>query len=265
MAKQGERDDGRPTLGRVLGRSVTGTVNLVVAGSAAVGAAALHSLPILAVGGVAYAALVAWDLASPSFWKKSMSRAPEDLPDPEKVMDPQVGELIRGLVAGQEKLGDVLKETPEEVKAHLGAVMASMAEMEDGAARLIKRAEDLTRYLATTNAETVKKEIEKLAGKVSGSKDAAARKQYADARAAREEQLRALDDIAAARERLMANLTRMVATLEALPPKVVRMRALDAAAMDALSGTMNDELERINGDIKAFEETLQSLGENITA
>ena len=63
----------------------------------------------------------------------------------------------------------------------------------------------------------------------------------------------------------LANLTRMVATLEALPPKVVRMRALDAQAMDALSGTMNDELERINGDIKAFEETLQSLGESITA
>lgn len=265
MAKQGERDDGKPSVGKVLGRSVTNTVNLVVAGSAAVGAAALHSIPLLAIGGVAYAALVAWDLASPAFWKKSMAREPEALPDPEKALDPAVGELIRGLVSGQEKLGEVLAETPEEVKAHLGAVMVSMAEMQDGAGRLIKRAEDLTRYLATTNPETVQREIQKLAEKVNASKDASARAQYANARAQREEQLRALSDIDAARERLMANLTRMVATLEALPPKVVRMRALDAQAMDALSGTMNDELERINGDIKAFEETLKSLGESITA
>ncbi len=50
----------------------------------------------------------------------------------------------------------------------------------------------------------------------------------------------------------MANLARMVATLEGLSPKVVRMRALDAQGHGRASGTMNDELERINGDMKEF-------------
>ena len=72
-------------------------------------------------------------------------------------------------------------------------------------------------------------------------------------------------DIAAARERVVASLARMTATIEGLPPKIVRMKALDAQAMDALSGSMSDELARINGDMLVFEETLQSLGESMTA
>ena len=49
-----EAPDGklRP-VGRVVAKAATGAVNMAVAGSAAVGAAVLHSWPILAVGGVA--------------------------------------------------------------------------------------------------------------------------------------------------------------------------------------------------------------------
>ena len=59
----------------------------------------------------------------------------------------------------------------------------------------------------------------------------------------------------------MANLSRIVATMEGLPPKIVRLRALDDQAVDKLSGTINEELENINGDLAAFEETLKSLTE----
>ncbi len=44
--------------------SATSTLNLVVVGSAALGATLLQSLPVLAIGGVTYLALIAWDLAS---------------------------------------------------------------------------------------------------------------------------------------------------------------------------------------------------------
>lgn len=256
---------GRPSLGRVLGKSVTNTVNLIVAGSAAVGAAALHSLPILAVGGAAFAALVAWDLASPVFWKKSMAPDPARFPDPDKLLDASLGDVVRSLSTGREKLAEVLADTPDEVKQHLGSVLGTMTEIEDGAARLIKRADDLTRYLATADPIPIRREVEKLAEKARTARDEETRKQYESAGAMRVEQLRALDDIAAARERVMANLARLVATIEGLSPKIVRMRALDAQAMDALSGSMNDELDLINGDMKAFEETLQTLGESITS
>jgi hypothetical protein len=39
------------------------------------------------------------------------------------------------------------------------------------------------------------------------------------------------------------------------------MRALDADAMDKLTGDVNEELAGLNGEIKTFEETLRTLGE----
>ncbi len=263
MADEGDKDSGKPSLGRILGKSVTSTLNLVVVGSAAVGAAALHSLPILAVGGVAYAALVAWDLASPTFWKKAMTPDPAAFPAPEKIKDLAVADAVRSFLAGRARLAAVLEESPDVVKSHVGTVMTSVTEMERGAVRLVKRAEDLTRYLATTDREPVQKEMAKLDQKIRAAGDPVTRQQYESALAMRQEQIRALDDIAGAKERLVANLTRMVATLEGLPPKLVRMGALDAQAMDALSGTMSEEIDSINGDIQAFEETLKTLGESV--
>jgi hypothetical protein len=263
LANEGDRGAGRPSVGRVITKSVTSTVNLVVVGSAAVGAAALHSLPVLALGGVAYAALIAWDLATPAFWKKAMAPDRSRFPAPEKLLDGALRDAVKSLTEGRERVAEVLAETPDEVKHHLGGVLSAMTEMEDGAARLVKRADDLTRYLASADPAPIRLEIDKLADKVRRARDDVTRGQYESARQMREEQLRALDDIESARERVMANLTRMVATIEGLPPKIMRMRALDAQAMDALSGSMTDEIDLINGDMKAFEETLQTLGESM--
>lgn len=190
-----------------------------------------------------------------------MAREAASLPDAGDLRDPGVAEAVKQIKLGREELDRVLAETPDEVKAHLGIVIVSVSALEQNAVRLVGRAEDITRYLATTRPEGVSTEIDRLSGKIVLARDALARKEYESARAARQDQLRALEDIASARERAMANLTRMVATLEGLPPKIVRMRALDAQAMDALSGTMNEELDRINTDMLDVEETLKSLGE----
>jgi hypothetical protein len=197
------------------------------------------------------------------FWKKAFARDKARLPDPDKLLDVSLGDVVRSLIEVRAKLVEVLRDTPDEVKQHLAGVMTSMTEMEHGAVRLVKRADDLTRYLATADPIPIRREIDKLVEKARGARDEGTRKQYESARAMREEQLRALSDIAAARERVMAHLARLVATFEAFPAQIVRMRALDAQVMDALSGRMTDELDLINGDMKAFDETLASLGESL--
>lgn len=238
--------------------SLTNTVNLVVAGVAGVAAAAMHSLPILALGGATFTALVAWDIVSGK--KRGPADAPP-LPDEDDLTDPALREAVKSLEQGREKLDQVLAETPEAVKGYLGGVISSMEEMEKSSARLIHHAEALTRYLATTDKGRVHAEIEKLGGKARAARDAETQKQYAEARELREEQREALEDIEAARERVLSNLSRIVATLDGLAPKIVRMRALDAQAMDALSGNMSAELGRVNDEMAVFEETLQGLGE----
>ncbi len=258
MAEKPSKNETAGGGGALVG-SLTNTVNLVVAGVAAVGAAALHSLPILALGGATFTALVAWDLVSGR--RKGAATNEPPMPEEEDLTDPALREVVQSLELGRKKLDQVLKETPESVKGFLGGVIASMEEMEKSSARLLHHAEALSRYLATTDKRRVHEEIKKLDGKAAATRDAETQKQYAEARSLREEQKRALDDIEAARERVLSNLSRIVATLDGLAPKIVRMRALDAQAMDALSGNMSDELGRVNDDMAVFEETLQGLGE----
>lgn len=247
------------SLARALGQSATGVVNLVVAGSAAVGAAALHSWPVLALGAAAYAALVAWDTAG----ARSSRNAPmrPGLPAPDALFDSSLRESVRAILSSRSELASVLEETGEDVKAHLALALTSVQELEDHAARLLGQCDELTRYLARTNPEPIRKEVARLAERARAARDEVARAEYENARKTREEQLTALEDIAGARDRGAANIARIVATLEGLPAKIVRMRALDAQAMNQLSGSMSDDLERMNQELSSFEDTLRSLGE----
>jgi hypothetical protein len=254
----------KPRFRKVLAKAASTWTSLGVAGTAAVAAAALGSWPILAIGGAAYAALVAWDASSPDFWKNALGSAgPESakLPDPAKVKDPAMRHAVEGILAARSEIARVLGETPDDVKANLAVAISQLAELERHAALLVARGADLGTYLVTCDAGRVRKEIEELGARIGAARDPEARAQYQTARATRTEQLQTIEDIENANDRIRAQLSTVVATLEGLAPKIVRMRALDAQAMDELSGSVSDELARMNGEIKVFEEALSSLAE----
>ena len=246
---------------RVLGKAMGGTVNIVVAGTAAVAAAAMHSIPVLAIGGVAYAALVAWDFVNPKFFKKALEREPVKMPDPSELRDLAVRDAIERLIAAREEVEKILDDLPASVTMHLASVLSSSASMHEHAASFAQRANALAEYLERAAKNPVANEITQIDLKIVATRDPEARAQYENARALRIEQAKAIEDIGNARERIVANLARIVATMEALPPKIVRLRALDDQAVDKLTGNINDELSSINGDLAAFEETLKSLTE----
>ncbi len=239
---------------------MTGTLNLVVAGSAAVGAALFSSIPILAIGGAAYVALVAWDLASVDHWKRALRSAragPTELPDPQSVIDPIVQKQVRNLLATKRELSVVLSHNPAQVNQYVGMALGSLTELEERAARLVSRTEDVSRYLAGASPDMVREEILRLDEQVKLTADEDARAEYQRAREALEQRLTTLKSLVDARDRLYANLSRLVATYESLPARIVHMRTLDAQAMDALSGNVNQELDRMNHEMAAFEETLK--------
>jgi hypothetical protein len=254
----------KPRFRKILAKAASTWTSLGVAGTAAVAAAALGSWPILAIGGAAYAALVAWDASSPDFWKKALGAAgPESakLPAPAAVKDPAMRRAVEGILAARTELARVLAETPDDVKANLAIAISQLAELERHASLLVARGSDLGSYLATCDAARVRGDIEELEGRMRASRDPEARAQYQAAKTARAEQLQAFGDIENASDRIRAQLSTVVATLEGLAPKIVRMRALDAQAMAELSGSVSDELTRMNGEIKVFEEALSSLAE----
>ncbi len=232
-----------------------------VASAAAVGAAALHSWPLLAVGGVTYGALVAWDLVRRVGSEPARSTDASLLGRPDDYADPETQRSVRAILDAKREIDRILGETPDEVKGNLSVAIVSVGALLEHAAKLATRAEDLSAYLATKDPRGVEAEVASIHQRVAKTADAEARAQYGSALASREEHLRALGDLRDARERVIASLLSITSSLDALPAKIVHMRALDADAMDKLGGDVNGELERVNDEMKAFEETLQAMGE----
>jgi hypothetical protein len=237
-------------------------VNLGVVAAAGAGAAALGSLGVLAAGGVAYVAMVAWDLSSKSFWSKLAARPRgPDLPAPERLFDPETRTAVSRIAAARAQIAQVMLEAPESVSAHIEPVVASLAELDGRVGRLAERADQIARHLATTSVETLQAEADDLASKAKRARDPDAGRQYREAQSAREAQLRSVGELSAARDRVLASLARILTNLEGLPTQIVKMGALDAQAVDDFSGDVGQQLDRINVEMGAFEETLATLVE----
>lgn len=252
----------RKGVGRVVAKSATSVLNLGVFGAAAAGAVALASWPIAALGGVAYAALVASDIANPAFRRKALRRSSTfALPRPKELSDLALREVVVDLQTARADITAALRETPARVQRNLATTIDSIEELEGHAAMLVARARDLGHYLEGVDMAQAKQESERLRRRAAQSSDADASREYELAAAAAAERVAALTDITAGRERILANLTRIIATLRGVPPKIVRMRTLDDRATDSLTSDFDRELSRLNTDLRAFEQTLEALVE----
>ncbi|MEZ4362871.1 MAG: hypothetical protein R3B48_21955 [Kofleriaceae bacterium] len=255
----------RRGVGKVVSRSATSAINLSVAGAAAVGALALMSWPIAALGGAAYAALVVSDLSNPDFRRRALRASGQvGMPKVKDLQDPQLVEVVEQLGAARGDIDATLADTPARVRRNLTTTIHALDELYGHAAVLVCRARDLGTYLERTDAEDARREAKSLRARAAAAEakdDAASSREYQLAAAAAVERLTALDDLAKSKDRIFANLARIRATLRSVPPKIVRMRALDDQASDALTGDFDQELGRMNTDLRAFEQTLESLVE----
>lgn len=237
-------------------------LNPVAAATLVVGAgvgAALHSPPLAALGALTWLALVTWEWMGP----RSPATASEDvvLPSPDTVADPELRALAAELRTARDERRRVFAETPEAVAQGMASAIRSCADLERNAAVLIARGEDLARWLGTQNEAETRADEQRLAARAASARDPAARAGYARAQTAREEHRQAVRDVADARERICAHLSRIAATLSSVPPKLVRMRAMDAEAMDLVGTEVARDLLSLDDEVRLFERTLQSLNQ----
>lgn len=255
--------------GKLLGHAAAGPLNLAVLGGAVIAAVVLASWPIAALGGAAYTALVASDVSSAEFRRRVLcgrlgrfaQLGPARLPDPETLTDPEVRAAALRIAIARGSLDQVVKTLPAQIGRNVTAALAAIDELERHGAALALRTDELSRYLAGTDAEAARREAESLAARATNTPDPSARASYEAAAHAAHERVTALSDIATARDRAFAHLTRIESAIKAVPTKLVRLRALDDQASDALTGDVGAELERMNIDLRAFEQTLESLVE----
>jgi hypothetical protein len=262
-AENGSRPLGKPfALG--LRKAALGPVNLSVVAAGVVGAAALASWPLLVLGGVAYAAMVAWDLSSQSFWNRVLNPpAPRPhLPPARELTDPETREIVARVHAARGEIARTAGQSAESVIEPLRPSLAALDEVDARVARLALRSEELSRYLGEHDAGALTADAAEQRARAQRTGDAATRRSYEEAAAAREEQVRTLGEIAAARERVVADLGRIAATLEGVPGRLVRLGAADADAADRITDDVGRELAQMNAELGAYEETLASLGQS---
>jgi hypothetical protein len=242
-----------------LAKATVDPVNLGVAAAAGTLAFGFGSIVVGALGGLAYAAMVAYDTIA----RRGKSREPSPLPDPKKIADPDTRDAIERIVRTHAEIERTLAETPEDVLAHLTTTVASLHEIESYAARLAPRADDLAKYLKSVDVDALVNELKRLKARTDAAADPAAKQSYQAARTARQDEIRMVGELKNAKDRLNANLSRVVALLGALPMKIVHMRVLDAQAMDQITGDMNEELAAVNDELKTSEEVIKQLGEAV--
>jgi hypothetical protein len=249
--------------GKVIGQAASAPLNLAVLGGAVVVAAALASWPVVALGGLAYAALIAADLRNPEFRARALLARPEParMPELDQIQDIVLRHTAERIVDARAEIDHVLASIPRSVKRHVTSALASLDQLERQAALLVQRADALHRYLATADAHKRRGEADALTTRAQATADPTARASYQAAADAALRAVAALHDIALARARAQAQLERIAVTIKALPTQLVRLRALDDQASDTLSGDVSAELDRMTLELQTFEQSLESITE----
>ncbi|MBK9034841.1 MAG: hypothetical protein IPL61_26855 [Myxococcales bacterium] len=253
----------RSAFARILARAAIGPVNLGVVGAAVAGAVALASWPIALLGGAAYVALVAADVSNPGFRRTVLSGRAERpaLPAPKTVADPALRKAAEAVATAHAEIERIAAAVPDRIRRNVTGALAATEELISHAAALVVRGDALARYLAGAARAEAAAEVTQLDGLVAAATDAAARRQYELAAEAARGRVKALDEIEVAHQRILANLTRLVAALRGVPTSLIQLQALDDQASDALTGDVGGELDRMNIELRAFEDTLATLVE----
>lgn len=245
-------------LGRV-GRASLNPINLGVGAGAAVLAIGLGSLPLGLLGGLAYAALVTFDALTPGKKVPRPVTLPSTLPDPKTIQDPDTRAAVEKLAASKALLQKTVDETPPDVVAHMATTLATLQQLEEHAARLVARSEDIMRHFREVDVSALVIEVKQLQQRAAEANENVAKQTLTEAAQARMDELRSLNELEQTKDDIAAQLTRLVAVFGALPTKLVYMRALDAAAVDRLSGDMNDELKAVGDELRTSEKVIKEV------
>ncbi len=239
---------------RVLGSHLT----LLVGGTAGTIAVLFHSWEIGALGATACGMLFAAERAGA--WKKKRVLARGALESGETFADAQTSAAVDAIVGARTELERTLAETEASLIADLAPALAQIADLEARGAKLAKRSEEISRFLAKSDYGALRRECDTLKTRASQTRDPAARAHYAAAHAARADHLRTLDELVGTKERIGATLLSIAAALDALAPKIVRLRGLDGGASD-LTRDVGRDLAAMTAELAAFEDVLVQVNE----
>lgn len=251
-----------PRVGRVLMKAAVDWLTIILATISVLAARWIGSWWPLVVGGGAVLAVAGARLGSPRFWRLALTSddaARARLPNPLRVLDPSLRAMVTSISVGRGEIVRLVAETPAHIRPHVRFALTSLDELERCAARLVARAEILGAHTRTVRRESIKSEIARLEDRLGAATGEEAKREYLRARVAREHQLRAVEDILRTHERLVASLVRVVAIVDGLPSRIVRIRALGLEAGDDVLRDVDQRLDHMTGELIVSEHAVKLL------
>lgn len=237
-------------------QSIFGThTALLVGGVASTLAVLMHSWPIACAGVATSAALWGVD--------RVKARAKRGFDPGPRAPDPQTDIVMSALEVARAELDRTLAATEPSLRADLAPLVGPIDDLVRRASGLAARSAEIGAYLQKHDVAVLRRECEALAVRAAQTTDDAVRTQILAARATRLGHAKTLVDLAAVKERIGATLLSIVAAVEALSPKIVRLRGLSGAG-DA-TRDVERELSAMTEELSAFEQVLVQVNQEVTS
>jgi hypothetical protein len=258
----------RPPLVRIIAHSARSTPNAVTLALSLTAGLLLGNVWLMLAGSWLYALLVARNATSVRYRRLVADAEAEvgrQLPAEGSLVDPTLMLVARALRKGYEEIERHVKETPEPVREHLRAAVASLEDVRGQAAQLIRDADQLSGYLLSGPAEATQAAIQRLSHDLAGASDATVKREYQGALSVRHEQLAAVSQIAAEHARMLAALQFIVGMVESFPAWVLRLRVLESRAQQDRVTEIYDELGRMKAELATSLHLLEGFALEATA
>jgi hypothetical protein len=252
----------------VLGVALAVAVVLAVmgVGGAGVGAA------VLALGVLAYCALLAMDLMNPKFIAKVSGqrvRVAEELnavkPDVllEQIRPPELRSVYQMILSNYQRTVAAYEGSSESLKSSLSDSVQRCGQLVNEAGRTAVKGNALLGFLSLQTASAIEQEAQALEESAAKAKDKKAAESYQKAAAASREQLATYRQIEGLYDRVKAQLVAIEASSDGVYAKIIKLQATDLQEAIMVNQSITAHLDALSSDMhileSVVEETIQEI------
>ncbi len=218
--------------------------------------AALASWLAVMIGTIILCGLLLW---STDRHRRRIHKNPPRIPDAATYDHGLIRGAMEAIGEAQKERLDALESCPESMLASLSGVLTTAAQAESAALGLARRTDDLHRYLSTKDLGRVRARQCAAQESAQASCTSTERESYEAAAAAYELEAETLSAIDRGLRVAIARLENIRATLAAVPPRIVKLRAAHAELGDCSYTRLSKDVHAAGSDLDEAETHLQAF------
>jgi hypothetical protein len=219
------------------------------------------SLWLLGITFVAYAALTVRRAFQPEFGRRVLAQENERLalPPRDDLLDADLRVIADAIAAARERITAVVTYMRRGASAELASLFTAVDRLEQASIAAIRHLNDLARAQRCVDRTKLDEDHDRLGQQASEATDPATRLDYEAAAASLAADRAAFDEVMAHKARVTARLWRMVALLEGIPSRLLRMRLRDTLATRDVAAELEHELRACHAELDLSDEASADL------